>query len=117
LPNFDPAWLVLTIPAAIIASGIWQSRQAEIRRRKDAREAKERIAQQNKPKPQSPDFAALIYAIATESDANRDEEKREEGGKALREKVTIVLIGLTFAAIVLQVREMRLVYDPIRQQA
>jgi hypothetical protein len=80
LPNFDPAWLVLTIPAAIIASGIWQSRQAEIRRRKDAREAKERIAQQNKPKPQSPDFAALIYAIATESDANRDEEKREEGG-------------------------------------
>lgn len=117
MPNFDPAWIILILVGAIIASGVWQSRQAETRRRMDAREAEERIAEQIKQSDPSPDFAALVHAINTQGRNSRDEENRENKWKAFRETISIFLIGATFGAIALQVREMRKVYDPIKEQA
>ncbi len=55
--------------------------------------------------------------MATEGQANRREERREDRGKALREKITIALIAATLLAIGWQVREMVRVYGPISEQA
>jgi hypothetical protein len=72
---------------------------------------------QNDPNSPTPDFAALIDAIRTEGSANRTEEKREDGGRKLREYITILLLGLTVALVKCQIDEMRKVYEPIAQQA
>jgi hypothetical protein len=65
----------------------------------------------------SADFAALIDVIRDEGKANRDEERREDRGKAFREKLTVFLLCLTVIAIGWQVYEMIHVYGPIRDQA
>jgi len=65
----------------------------------------------------SPDFTALINAIRNEAKANRGEERREDGGKAFREKITIGLITATVIAVGWQVHEMIKVYGPIKEQA
>lgn len=62
-------------------------------------------------------FSALIDRIRYEGKANRGEERREDSGKAFREKITIGLIVATLIAIGWQVREMIRVYEPIREQA
>jgi hypothetical protein len=62
-------------------------------------------------------ISALIHAIRYEGRANRREERREDSGKAFREKLTIGLIALTLFAVGWQVREMVRVYEPIKEQA
>jgi hypothetical protein len=69
------------------------------------------------PHSPSADFLALIHAIRAEGRRNRREERREDRGKKSREIVTIILLGLTFAAIAWQVHEMIKVYGPIKEQA
>jgi hypothetical protein len=65
----------------------------------------------------SADFTALIDAITAEGRAYRKEEQREDRSKKVREWITIILIALTFGAVVSQVREMIKVYEPIKSQA
>lgn len=80
--------------------------------------------QQDPPRDTSPDFVALINAITDEGRRNREEERREDRGKALRDKITIWILGATFIALALtccaiiqQVDEMRKVYPEIQKQA
>jgi hypothetical protein len=65
----------------------------------------------------STSFAALIDAINAHGRANVAEESREDDERALRERITIVLLLITMIAIIFQVIEMRKVYEPIRAQA
>jgi hypothetical protein len=64
----------------------------------------------------SPSFSGLIEAINAHSRANIAEERKEDYERALRERITIVLLSVTMLAIVFQVIEMKRVYEPIRQQ-
>jgi hypothetical protein len=84
---------------------------------KPARNEQQWQAAQNQPASISADFAALIHAIRYEGKANRREERREDRGKAFREKITIGLIAATLTAVGWQVREMVRVYEPISEQA
>jgi hypothetical protein len=72
---------------------------------------------ENYPYRPSADFIALINAVRNEAHANRREARREDRGKRRREITTIVLIALTLAAVIAQVREMIRVYEPIKEQA
>jgi hypothetical protein len=64
----------------------------------------------------SPSFSSLVDAINAHSRANIAEERKEDYERALRERITIVLLSVTMLAIVFQVIEMKRVYEPIRQQ-
>jgi hypothetical protein len=72
---------------------------------------------QGEHKAVSADFTALINAITKEGGAGRDEEKREDDEKKLREWITIGLIALTLGVLGWQVGEMVKVYDPVKAQA
>jgi Na+-transporting methylmalonyl-CoA/oxaloacetate decarboxylase gamma subunit len=68
--------------------------------------------------------AAVVRAIATEGHVTRVEAARQDRGKALREWITVFLLGLAIVLLALlmvglywQVREMIAVYGPIRDQA
>src|SRR5882672_5599339 len=68
--------------------------------------------------------AAVVRAIATEGHETRVEAARQDRGKALREWITVFLLGLAIVLLALlmvglywQVREMIAVYGPIRDQA
>jgi hypothetical protein len=63
------------------------------------------------------DFAALIETIKAEGKASRAEKSKECGTAQFPEYVSIGIIAVTMLAIVMQVREMVKVYDPIRDQA
>jgi hypothetical protein len=65
----------------------------------------------------SADIAALIDTIKNEGIASRAEERREDRGKARRERITIFLLFATVIAIGWQVYEMIHVYGPIHDQA
>jgi hypothetical protein len=117
LPNFDPAWLLLAFPVAIIAFAVRQSRQTEKGRSGGLGPPNDRPSQQNDPNSPSTDIAALIHAIHSEGRANRREEIREDRGKKVRDWITILLIGATLYAVWRQVEEMRRVYGPITEQA
>lgn len=62
-------------------------------------------------------IAALIEALQAEGRANRREEEREDRGKRLREWTMIGMLAATLFAILWQVHEMIKVYGPIKQQA
>lgn len=68
-------------------------------------------------KAASPDFVALVNAIAKEGRAARAEEQREDDASQFREWLTIGLIALTLVTLGWQVSEMIRVYDPIKEQA
>jgi hypothetical protein len=72
---------------------------------------------EDNPNSPSPDFAALIDAMRAEGRAGRAEEKREDGGKKLRDWITILLLGFTAFVVKCQVDEMAKVYGPIKDQA
>ena len=118
MPNFDPAWLVLTFPVAIIIAAVLRSPRHPKKRQQEAASNKDRTpTDAHDPDRPSADFAALIDTIIAEGRAYRREEQREDRGKKRRDWVTIVLIGLTFGAVCWQVHEMIKVYDPIKTQA
>jgi hypothetical protein len=71
----------------------------------------------NIDKRPSADFAALIQTIRQEGAASRNEEKREDSGKEIREIITICLLIATLFGIYRQVDEMVKVYEPIKKQA
>jgi hypothetical protein len=72
---------------------------------------------EKKPEGLSADFSALIDAIAEEGQASRDEEKREDDLKQVREWLTIALLVSTVVLLGWQVSEMVKVYEPIQTQA
>lgn len=119
MPISNDWWLAL-IPIIIIGAAVWRSsveRGLEHRRQQVAREDQRERAEQNNPHRPSPDFSALIHTIRAEGRAARAEERREDNAKIVRDWLTIVLLALTFGAIVKQVIEMVKVYDPISEQA
>ena len=65
----------------------------------------------------SQSFSALVDAINAHSRANVAEERQEDYGRRLRERITIVLLAITMIAIIFQVIEMKKVYEPVRNQA
>jgi hypothetical protein len=72
---------------------------------------------EQKPEGLSADFSALINAITKQAEANRDEEKREDDLKQMREWLTIALLVSTVVLLGWQVSEMVKVYGPVRDQA
>ncbi len=86
-------------------------------KKKSQIDQREQIASNTSDGQPSIDIAALIKAIKDEGIAYRREERREDFGKARRERITIVLITLTFLAVCYQVYEMIKVYEPIHAQA
>jgi Na+-transporting methylmalonyl-CoA/oxaloacetate decarboxylase gamma subunit len=88
----------------------------------------EPIAERGKKATKSTDperaVAAVVGAIAREGQATRLEAALQNRGKALREWITvfvlglaIILLGLAMVGLYWQVREMIAVYGPIRDQA
>lgn len=65
----------------------------------------------------SADFQALIQTIRDEGIANRTEEQKEDGSKTWREWATIILLAGSLLAVLLQLKEMIKVYEPIKEQA
>jgi hypothetical protein len=112
-------WLFLLSPwVAFACLIIWDARKLRPGQVVlDVLEETKAEAHANNPFETTPDFEALITTIRQEGRAYRKEEQREDRGKQFREWITIVLIGLTFAAVCYQVFEMIKVYEPIREQA
>jgi hypothetical protein len=86
--------------------------------------ANEREAGKPDKDGRSPDIATLIDAHSRQSEADREERRRQDRGKSCREWATIILLFLAFAATVIQaiifhgqLDEMRKAYEPISQQA
>jgi hypothetical protein len=113
LLNYD--YLLALIPVVIIVS-IWRSIRSQQTQNQIGAKGNQRSSGDDNEDRPSPDFAALIDAMKAEGRANRAEEKREDRSKVLREWLTILLIALTFGAIVKQVVEMVKVYEPIKTQ-
>jgi hypothetical protein len=120
-PDLPTAWLwQLTVAIGIIVWALgagWFAGPSSADHQKDHREETEPSQKNQYQGPISRDFMALINAISAQAKANRAEERREDKDKRSREIITIALIGITGAAIISQVIEMRRVYEPIRQQA
>lgn len=73
---------------------------------------------------QSADITALIDAQSRQSEADREERRRQDRRKSFREWATIILLFLAIGATVIQaiifhrqLDEMRKAYEPISQQA
>jgi hypothetical protein len=88
--------------AIMIVASIWLASERYSNRNfedDDPSYTPQRPSQENIDGRISPDFATLLNAVHYEGRAGRKEEKREENDKALRDIITISILGLTFVAL------------------
>lgn len=109
---------LLIFIAVVIVASIWMTSE-----HKSGNQPAQITKQDTGYRPSS-DFATLIDTIKNEGAAYRNEEKREDNGKFVRDWITIVILTITFLALAKtyvaisdQVAEMQKVYGPIKEQA